>query len=69
MAQVALRIEQLEEQVRGAFVQQQFTEKQSRARAQEVVDDSSSAIVERLTGTAPDQASLDTALNRVAIPH
>jgi len=38
----------MEEQVRGAFVQQQFTERQSRTRAQEVVDDSSSAIVQRL---------------------
>lgn len=34
-----------------------------------IAGETASAIVERLTGTAPDQASLDTALNRVAIPH
>ena len=62
--------EQLEEQARDAFVQQQFTEKQSRRRAQEVVDDSSSTIVERLSevegqvGTV--QASTDVIDERAA---
>ncbi|MEZ0166606.1 methyl-accepting chemotaxis protein [Kineococcus sp. LSe6-4] len=52
----AAAAEHLQEQVRGAFVHVQFTERQSRARAQEVVDDSSSAIVARL-GEVEDQVA------------
>ncbi|WP_432520401.1 methyl-accepting chemotaxis protein [Kineococcus sp. SYSU DK006] len=46
--ELAQAAEQLAEQERASFVRQQFTEKQSRARAQELVDDSSSQIVGHL---------------------
>ncbi|GAB3464875.1 methyl-accepting chemotaxis protein [Kineococcus endophyticus] len=52
--------DRLEEQVRGAFVQLQFTERQSRVRAQGVVDDSSSAIVERLAEVEGQVASVQS---------
>ena len=46
--QLGQAAERLVEQEQAAFVHQRFTEKQSRTRAQEVVDDSSTAIVTRL---------------------
>jgi hypothetical protein len=52
--------DRLEEQVRGAFVQLQFTERRSRVRAQEVVDDSSSAIVQRLAEVEDQVASVQS---------
>ncbi|MEZ0491291.1 methyl-accepting chemotaxis protein [Kineococcus sp. TBRC 1896] len=52
--------EHLAEQVRGAFVQLQFTERQSRVRAQEVVDDSSATIVERLAEVEGQVASVQS---------